>query len=672
MPPSIPTESESGVFQVDFENLIKVLGQNLYANPKAAVRELIQNASDSCVRRREAEDFQPAIQVIAHPEERLLIFDDNGSGMSKDEVVQDLASIGGGRTRRVRQWLETSNPAAARMLIGQFGIGFLSAFVIADKVVVDTFSVGGGLPVRWICEGTSRYQIMPGDRSEPGTRVTLHLKPAHYDLLEEEVLRETIIRYADFIAFPIYLNHSPQPVNRMQAPWHRDAAEVEYAEYIRHRYGVRPLALEPIAHESEDLSVQGVLFIPPRSAEWRRRLRAIDLFQKRMYVGEDLNLLPEWAGFVSGVLDCATIELVASREAAIVDNAAYRALQSFLEKAVTSFVRRLAEDDRPTFLEVIRQHDWPVKWGAVRNDFFFDQVRDLIPFKTDMGPMVLPRYLERVPERLGGIRTIYYVPGEQPLGQQQSAIFRARGVPVIQADLVEEQFLRKYAERVDNVGLRQMASGVVELMTFAEAPRWRALEARYEDLGIVARAVSFYPPEMPAMVVRQADYDTERLIEQIVDGSRSLIDFMTRIGRERSDAYGLCFNVDNPIIQRLAEYQGDETILNAALRAIYSSALLAAGVELTPELSQSVARAQMRVIELLLEQEERLRSEGKTAPYAPSPFEEPEREKTAEPAESEEEESGNEPPPSGTAPAEPPSSLKRVSFFKRLIRRFKK
>jgi len=147
---------------------------------------------------------------------------------------------------------------------------------------------------------------------------------------------------------------------------------------------------------------------------------------------------------------------------------------------------------------------------------------------------------------------------------------------------------------------------------------------------------------------------------------------MTRIGRERSDAYGLCFNVDNPIIQRLAEYQGDETILNAALRAIYSSALLAAGVELTPELSQSVARAQMRVIELLLEQEERLRPEGKTAPYAPSPFEEPEREKTAEPAESEEEESGNEPPPSGTAPAEPPSSLKRVSFFKRLIRRFKK
>lgn len=667
---------ETGVFQVDFEDLIKVLGQNLYANPKAAVRELIQNASDSCVRRQEVEPFQPAIQVDAHPEERILIFEDNGSGMSRDEVVQDLASIGGGRTRRVRQWLETSNPAAAKMLIGQFGIGFLSAFVIADRVEVDTLSIDGGLPVRWVCEGTARYQITTGDRDEPGTRVTLHLKPAHYDLLEEDVLRETIIRYADFIAFPIYLNGSPQPVNRMQAPWHREATEVEYAEYIRHRYGVRPLALEPISHESADLSVQGVLFIPPRSAEWRRRLRAIDLFQKRMYVGEDLNLLPEWAGFVCGVLDCATIELVASREAAIVDNPAYRALQSFLEKAVIAFVRRLAENDRPTFLEVIRQHDWPVKWGAVRNDFFFDQVRDLIPFRTDMGPMVLPAYLQRVPERLGGMRTIYYIPGEQPLGQQQSVIFRARGVPVIQADLVEEQFLRRYAERVENVGVRQMASGVVELMTFAENPRWRALEARYEDLGIVARAVSFYPPEMPAMVVRQADYDVERLIEQIVEGNRSLLDFMTRIGRERSDAYGLCFNVDNPLIQRLAEYQGDETVLNAALWAIYSSALLAAGVELTTELSQSVARAQMRVIELLLEQEERLRAERRAAPYTPSSFDEPVREE--EPATSEipewasllefldEQEVEN-----AEAPA-PDRGPQRESFIQRLIRRFRK
>lgn len=692
MPPSSSSSSahKSGVFQVDFENLIKVLGQNLYTNPKVAVRELIQNASDSCARRssRKEGDFRPAIRVRTSLEERCLIVEDNGTGMKRDEVIQYLASIGGTGTSRERQRLLTSDPEAAKMLIGQFGIGFLSTFVVAERVVVDTLSIEGGLPVRWECEGTAAYRITRGDRTEPGTQVTLYLKSAHYDLLEEDVLRETIIRYADFIAFPIYLNDDSIPVNRMQAPWHRDAAEVEYAEYIRHRYGVQPLALEPVAHESEDLSVQGVLFIPPRTAEWKRRLGAIDLFQKRMYVGEDLNLLPEWAGFVSGILDCLTIELATNRQAAIVDNPAYRALQAYLEKAVTKFIRRLAEEERPTFLEILRQHDWAVKAGAVRSDFFFDQVRDLIPFKTEMGSMVLPKYLERVPERLGKIKTLYYIPGEQPLGQQQSTIFRARGVPVIQADMVEEQFLRKYAERVENVGLRQMASGVVELMTFAEGAHWRALEARFEDLGIVARAVSFYPPEMPAIVVRQADYDTERLVEQLTEGSRSLIDFMTHIGRERSDAYGLCFNVDNPIIQRLAQYEGDETVLNTALRAIYSGALLAAGVELTLELSQSVARAQMRIIELLLEQEERLLAEGKAAPYAPSPFDEPRPE--AEPAEEEEkteelslesdllsllkdiEKRAERSAEVEAANRSRGEERKMKSFFQRLIRRFRK
>jgi len=698
--PKSSSPTEAGTFQVDFQSLIKVLGENLYANPKAAVRELIQNASDSCVRRRAAgHPFEPMIQVTAQKDERVLVFEDNGAGMARNEVVQYLASIGGGLTRKERARLSTENPNAAKMLIGQFGIGFLSAFVVAERVVVDTLSIEGGLPVRWVCEGTAEYQISQGDRREPGTRVTLHLKGAHFDLLEEETLRNAIVRYADFIAFPIYLNGGPNPVNRMNAPWHLDGTESEYAAYIKHRYGVTPLALEPINVEREGLEVHGVLFIPPRSADWKRRLRSIDIFHRRMFVGEDLNILPEWAGFVSGVLDCPTLDLVASRESAISERPSYKALQDYLGEVVTAFIRRLAEQERPTFLEVIRQHDWPVKWGAVRNDFFFDQVKDLIPIPSDMGPLTLPKYLERVPERLGGIKTIYYVPGEQPLGQQQSTIFRARGVPVFQADLVDEQFLKKYAEKSANLGLRQMVSGVVELVEYAEGAQWRALEARYQDLGIIARGVHFYPPEMPALAVRQADYDQERLIEQIVDGSRTLFDFMSRVGKEKSDAYGLCFNVDNPIIQRLAAYEGDTTVLDTALRAIYSSALLAAGVELTPELSELVARSEMRVIELLLEQQARLQAEGKAAPYPPS-FDEPvvkEPEPAPEPSEPSdwsemlnlirEEQAGNKPEavtPNATldelASEEDlaredtilDKSSGRISFFQKLLRRFKK
>lgn len=617
------SESKQGTYQVDFESLIKVLGENLYANPKAAIRELIQNANDSCVRRRAVEPFLPGIHITAHRDERQLIVEDNGSGMVEADVIRYLASIGGGRTRIERQRLQTSDQQSAQMLIGQFGIGFLSSFVVADRVVVDTCAFDHKVPVLWDCSGTAEYQIGLGQRQEPGTQVTLFLKQAHYDLVDENILQEAIVRYADFIAFPIYLNGSGQPANRMNAPWHVDGSEAEYVQYIEHRYGVAPLAVEPFTTEEEGLQVSGVLFIPPRSTKFKRRLRSIDVFQKRMYVGEDLDLLPEWAGFVCAVLDCPTLDLAASREVAIRERTSYQALQKYLGTAVTAFIKRLAEYDRPTFLEVIKQHDWRVLSGAIRNDEFFDQVKDLIPLPTDMGSLTLPKYLQRVRPRLGNLKTIYYIPGEQPLGQQQSSLFKAQGVPIVQADMAAEQFLKKYEERTQGVLLRQMSSGIVELMELAEGGRWRDLEARCQDMGIVAKAVKFDPPEMPGMAVLQEAYDQNHLINQIVEGHRALLDFMGRVGHEQSDAYGLALNVTNPIVQYLSEFKGDPIVLETALRAIYASALLSAGVELTAELSQSVARAQMRIIELLLEQAQRIATGQTVGPYASSQFAEP-------------------------------------------------
>ena len=616
----LPTDLGTGTFQVEFQALIKVLGENLYSNPRACVRELIQNANDSCVRRQSAgQSFQPAIQVTANTTKRTLIFEDNGAGMVQEDVVRYLASIGGGRTREERARLSTEDKAAANMLIGQFGIGFLSSFVVADRVVVDTLSIEGGDPVRWICEGTSEYQIGRGNRSTPGTRVTLSLKRAHYDLLEDETLYNTIIYYADFIAYPILLNGRTEPINRMHAPWHGKGTDREFVAYIQHRYDVEPLAMMPISVERKNLSAQGVLFVPPRSGEWKRHLRSIDVFQKRMFIGEDMNILPEWAGFISGVIDCATLDLVASRESAISERPSYQALQEYLGEAVTSFVKNLAKQNRSLFLEVIKQHEWAVKWGAIRNDFFFEQVKDLIPIASDMGQLTIPRYLQRVPRRLGGLRTIYYVPGQQSVGQQQSSIFRARGVPILRTDTVDEQFLKKYVERDRGVNLRQMVSGVIELMEFVEGDTWRKLEARYEQMGIHARGVRFHPPDMPALAVRNPESEPDSMIGQMLDGKGALFDMIGRIGKNTSDMYSMCFNVDNPIIQRLATYQGDPTILEAALRSIHSSALLAAGVELTTELSQAVAQSEMRVIELLLEQDQRLHGKGKAkSGYGPS------------------------------------------------------
>lgn len=296
---------QTGKFQIDFENLINVLAENLYSDPKAAIRELIQNANDSIVRRiafyqEQSISFVPTIHITTHRESRQLIIEDNGAGMIEREVINYLARIGGGRTREDRRTLVTKDPQATTLLIGQFGIGFLSSFVAAEEVIVDTLSVEHGVPVRWECKGTAEYQLSRGNRIEPGTQVILHLKQAHYDLLDEQILQDTIIRYADLIAFPIYLNESGKAVNRTNAPWYSDATEAEYAEYIQHRYNTIPLALKPIAVNQESLQVKGVLYVPPQAKEFKGRFRSVDLFQNRMYVGEDLNILPDWANFVCG------------------------------------------------------------------------------------------------------------------------------------------------------------------------------------------------------------------------------------------------------------------------------------------------------------------------------------------------------------------------------------
>lgn len=596
------SELQQGMYQVDFENLIKILGENLYSHPKVVIRELLQNASDSCVRRLAQEkNYEPSIYVTADYHNRQLIIEDNGVGMAHEEVVRYLASIGSGLTREERKRLMINDQENAQLLIGQFGIGFLSAFVVSRRVIVETRSINLNEAIYWECEGTTAYQIGRGQRTEPGTKVTLFLKPVHYDLLETRTLKETIIRYADLIAFPIYVNREPMPVNRMHAPWHSDATEAEYAQYVQHRYNVLPLALKIVKVESLGLQVRGVLFIAPRTVEPVHKSGVVDLFQKRIYVNEDSNLLPAWAGFISGVLDCPTLDLVASRESVASNRASYKALQDFLTQCVAAFMQQLARHERSTFLEIVHQYEWTVMAGAIHSEFFFNQVKDLIPFPSDTEPLTLPKYLERVPARLGGLKTIYYVPAKQLMGQQQSSLFKARGVPVLQVDPIAEQFLKKYAQSTENIHVRSIDSGVVELMEYADDIRWHALEAHYQNLGISAKGARFSPPDMPAMAVRRADYDQEQIIEQLIEGSRAVLDLMGHIGKERSDAYGICFNVDNPIIQRLAEYQGDQTILRAALKAIYSSALLAAGVELTSEMNQEVSQAQIHIIELLLE-----------------------------------------------------------------------
>ncbi|GAA5530611.1 ATP-binding protein [Herpetosiphon gulosus] len=591
----------TGTFQVDFEHLIRLLAENLYSDPHVAIRELIQNASDSCVRRLAQHGvFQPAIHVRIDPTKRLLVVEDNGTGMARDDVVRYLATIGASQTRQVK--FSTADQNAAQMLIGQFGIGFLSTFVIGHQVTVDTLAEGSEQAVLWRSQGSADYSLELGTRQQIGTTVTIELEPAFYNLLDETTLRATIIRYADFIQFPVYLGDDARPINRMHAPWHLDASEHEYIDYVKHRYGVVPLAVEPITIKQQQAECVGVLAIMPLQANLAIRPRSLDVFQRRMYVCQDLQLLPDWATFICGIIDAPLLELVASREGFMIERPNYRALREALVEAVRSFLIRLAQREPATFVQVVKQYNSGIKQAAVNDSQFFAAVADLLTFESDIGPITLTRYLERIPVRGADERTIFYVLNDLPPSAQQRAIVGARGVPVLHINSIEEKFLKKYCSLRHGVSFQPLTAGIAELIEAETDQQWRKLEQHCEQLGMQVYAVRFEPSHLTALAMRSSDYKREQVVDSLLKGSGSLLSFVQSVGRNRSDDYVLCVNTLNPLIQQLRDGQLSDPTWATVVRALWGYALLSSGVELTPELGEAVQKAQTSLLELALAQ----------------------------------------------------------------------
>src|SRR4051794_5968526 len=232
-------------FNLHLPGLLKVLAEHLYTSKKVGVRELIQNAHDSCVRRKiEADEphYRPRIHVSLDAAARTVTTSDNGNGLTEEEIGTSLAPIGRGYTRELREKLAFSSPAEAAELIGQFGLGFLSAFLLASEVTLTTRSIQGTEPLRWHSTGDEHYDLTPGERDEVGTTVELKIKPAASFLLDAEPLTATVRTSADFLPTPTHEGGAREPVNLQTPPWEDEQPARAIPEYIRRAFkGAKPL-----------------------------------------------------------------------------------------------------------------------------------------------------------------------------------------------------------------------------------------------------------------------------------------------------------------------------------------------------------------------------------------------------------------------------------------------
>ncbi|WP_043262735.1 molecular chaperone HtpG [Streptomyces sp. CT34] len=498
----MPTETFE--FQVEARQLLQLMIHSVYSNKDVFLRELVSNASDALDKLRleklrddsldaDASDLHVGIDV--DKDARTLTVRDNGIGMSYDEVGQLIGTIANSGTAKFLQELREARDAAGEEgLIGQFGVGFYSGFMVADEVTLVTRRAGEGQGTRWSSRGEGTYTLETVDDAPQGTSVTLHLKPADpenqlHDYTSPWKIREIIKRYSDFITWPIRMvpeapapsdggdagEQAPEPetLNSTKALWARPRNEVsedEYHELYKHIAHDWRDPLETIRLQAEGtFEYQALLFLPahaPHDLFTREFQRGVQLYVKRVFIMEDCEaLLPPYLRFVKGVVDAADLSLNVSREILQQDRQIER-MRRRLTKKVLSTVKEMMAKDQDRYATFWREFGAALKEGLVTDAENQEAILAVASFASthhDTEPTTLKQYVERMKD---GQDDIYYLTGESRQAIENSPhmeAFRDRGIEVLLlTDPVDEVWVDAVGE-YEGKKLRSVAKGQIDL-----------------------------------------------------------------------------------------------------------------------------------------------------------------------------------------------------------------
>ena len=386
-------------FQVDIAGVIHIMGSALYSRPEAAVRELIQNAHDAIMRRRRRElNYQGRVDIVQDPTNKQVEFHDDGFGLSAEEAECYLGTLGIGLTGLLKGEHPSGNEKTGNGddLIGMFGIGLFSAFMLADRLTVESRQIGSEEAIRWTAGEGTEIELSSLERDDPGTTVRLHLKPDYHWLAEDSERLEAIIEeYADFLPVPIHLNRASARTNVIQAAWFdptpdRDRIELELAAY----FDETPLDVIPV-RISQPTSVVGALYVSPRRTPGFSGDTVVTATVRRMVISRRIqHLVPNWASFLRGVLELHEGSPTASREDLVHDATFHRACRA-LEEYLAAYFEELAECDPSRFQAILTWHRYWWAGAALDEPRLRALLRRTYLFPTSHGKMTFEKILER-------------------------------------------------------------------------------------------------------------------------------------------------------------------------------------------------------------------------------------------------------------------------------------
>lgn len=474
--------TEQMQFQAEVSRLLDIVANALYSNREIFIRELVSNASDACDKLRYTAVSNAAlgsvagdlrINIAVDAKARLLTVSDTGIGMTKDELVKNLGTIAHSGTSDM---LKTIDGKKDVNLIGQFGVGFYSAFMVADKVEVTSRKAGENIAYRWVSDGRTGFTIEETLKDTNGTDITLHIKEDASEFLLEDRVKQVVKTYSDHIGFPIHLGEGAEApvINKASALWTRpksDITEQDYTEFYHHvnqGFAFDKPWMTLHWHAEGAIAYTNLLFIPemkPFDLYDPKRHHGVKLYVKRVFITDGLEgLIPPFLRFLKGVVDSEDLPLNISREMLQLSPVVAK-MSSAIVKKVLGELEKKAKDDPDAFAQFWALFGAVIKEGLYEAHQHRDQILNVVRFRSSKrdGLISLQDYIDDMVE---GQEHIYYLSGGDADALKNSPHlegFRAKGIEVVLMTDTIDEFWLPIQNDFKGKGFKSITRGAAEL-----------------------------------------------------------------------------------------------------------------------------------------------------------------------------------------------------------------
>lgn len=582
-------KKEEGSISIHTENIFPIIKKWLYSDKDIFLRELISNSVDAIHKLQNinlieglkiSDDYQ--VDVRLDKEAGTLTVVDNGLGMTADEIrkyINQMAFSSAEDFIEKFKSLEDKN-----QLIGHFGLGFYSSFMVADKVEIRTLSYQKDAEaIHWECAGDTSYQLEPTDKKERGTEVILHLSDEDKEFLEPAQTREVLKKFCNFL--PISIRLEGEEVNDKNPLWTRTASEIsddEYKEFYRKLY---PMSQDPLfwIHLNIDFpfNLKGIIYFPRLTNEFDVTKSHINLFCSQVFVSDNCpELIPEFLTPLQGCLDAPDLPLNVSRSY-LQNEPQVRKIREVISGRVASKVVDLAKKDRDTFVPIWEDIHTFVKYGMMREDKFYDKVKDQVIYRStgEESYTTLPDYLERAKEKHEN--KVYYA-NDEGIQATYLKMFKAEGMEALILDaMIDNHFIQFLESKNSDLKFERVDSDVTENLIEQDAESKivdkdnKSREDRIEEVftseldikGLSVRVETLKDDSVPGMILLNEQQRRFKEMTQMM-GQGEMPDMFSE--------HTLLVNIASPAIDKVLNLQdtGDKETAGLLIEQIYDLAML--------------------------------------------------------------------------------------------------